>query len=104
MVFCWVRGNEYVNFFVFCCKSMCILVFGGSVGINGIMFCGSVIVVFFFDDLEKQKDSIVGKIVVYNQVFVFYDKIVEYCVFGVVCVEFYGVIVVFVRLVMLFGI
>lgn len=99
----WVRGNEYANLLVPRRKSMRILALGGSVGTNGTTLRGSVIVVSSFDDLEKQKDSIAGKIVVYNQAFVSYDKTVEYRVFGAARAESYGAIAALVRSVTPFG-
>ena len=100
----WVRGNEYANLLVPRRKSMRILALGGSVGTNGTTLRGSVIVVSSFDDLEKQKDQIGGKIVVYNQEFVSYGETVQYRVSGAERAEAYGALAALVRSVTPFGI
>lgn len=99
----WVRGSEYANLLAPRRKSLRILSLGGSVGTNGTTLRGSVVVVSSFDDLEKQKEVITGKIVVFNQEFVNYGETVQYRVLGASRAESYGAIAALIRSVTPFG-
>jgi carboxypeptidase Q len=103
MIPVWVRGREYANLISPRRKSMHVLGLGGSVGTNGQIVQAKVLVVSSFDDLERQKDNVKGKIVVYNVEFVSYGKTVVYRVNGASKAQQYGAVAALVRSISPFG-
>jgi carboxypeptidase Q len=103
MIPVWVRGREYANLISPRHKSMHVLGLGGSVGTNGQIVQAKVLVVSSFDDLERQKDNVKGKIVVYNVEFVSYSKTVVYRVYGASKAQQYGAVAALVRSISPFG-
>lgn len=103
MVPVWVRGKEYANLISPRHKSLRILGLGGSVGTNGHPIQAKVLVVSSFDDLEKQKLNVSGKIVVYNEEFVSYSQTADYRYFGASRAQQYGAVAALIRSISPFG-
>ncbi|CAM6007997.1 unnamed protein product [Sphagnum balticum] len=103
MVPVWVRGKEYANLISPRHKSMRVLGLGGSVGTNGHPIQAKVLVVSSFDDLEKQKLNVSGKIVVYNEEFVSYSETADYRYFGASRAQQYGAVAALIRSISPFG-
>ena len=74
----WIRGKESVRLIKPFEKDMAMLGLGGSIGTprNGIR--GEVIVVDSFEELEKRKNEVQGKIVLFNAEFTTYGETVQY--------------------------
>ncbi|XP_024391998.1 uncharacterized protein [Physcomitrium patens] len=100
----WVRGREFANLIAPRRKSLRMLGLGGSVGTGGTTLRAEAIVVSSFVELDRQKENIRGKIVVYNQEFVSYSETVVYRGYGASRAEAYGAVAALVRSITPFGI
>ena len=74
----WIRGNESLEMKLPYRKNINLLGIGGSIGTPKGGITGEVIVVNNFDELEKVKDEVRGKIVLYNVPFSSYSETVKY--------------------------
>tara|TARA_B100000989_G_scaffold298927_1_gene291121 strand:+ start:1069 stop:2484 length:1416 start_codon:yes stop_codon:yes gene_type:complete len=88
----WERGHEYATLNVPIQKDLPMLGLGGSVGTGGKAITGEIIMVNSFEDLAAKKDSIPGKIVLFNVPFTTYRQTVQYRVNGAIEAAKYGAI------------
>lgn len=80
----WVRGHEYAKISTPISRDLPMLGLGGSIGTNGEVLSGEVIVVHSFDELSQLDDEAKGKIVLFNVPFTTYGQTVQYRVNGAV--------------------
>lgn len=92
----WVRGREYAVLHSTKDWNIAITGLGNSVGTNGNLTAGAI-VVSSFDDLDSKSSQVAGKIVVYNQVFVGYSKTASYRVDGAATAAKYGAVATLIR-------
>ena len=88
----WERGLEYATLNMPIQKDLPMLGLGGSVGTGGKAITGEIIMVKSFEDLAAKKDSIPGKIVLFNVPFTTYGQTVQYRVNGAIEASRYGAI------------
>ncbi|XP_054158513.1 uncharacterized protein LOC128956825 [Oppia nitens] len=100
----WIRGKEWAQMVSPHIKQLNILGLGSSVGTNGQVLTGNVIVVKTFDELKRRSHEVRGKFVVYNYDFVSYRVSVEYREHGASRAAQFGAIGVFIRSVTPFSI
>lgn len=93
----WVRGNESCDLVLPRPHKMLILGLGYSIGTKPDGIVAEAIVVNSFEELEKRKKEVAGKIVVYNQAFVSYGKTVIYRVNGASIASKYGAVASLIR-------
>ncbi|CAG2177384.1 unnamed protein product, partial [Oppiella nova] len=74
----WRRGREWAQMVSPRLKSMNILGLGYSVGTNGKVLTGEVVVVKTFEELRARAHEVPGKFVVYNFVYESYAKTAKY--------------------------
>ena len=74
----WIRGKESLKILVPFERDLRVLGIGGSVSTNKAGVRGEVVVVNSFDELEKKKKKIRGKIVLYNVPFITYGETAQY--------------------------
>src|SRR5262245_44720651 len=74
----WVRGRESIEMIRPIAQSVPMLGLGNSIGTSAAGVEADVIVVGSFDDLDKRKADIAGKIVLYNVPFTNYGQTVTY--------------------------
>lgn len=86
----WVRGSESATLLKPRLANIAILGLGYSVGTPPEGITADVIVVNSFAELEKRKDEVPGKIVVYNQKFISYGETVKYRSSGATRASQYG--------------
>ena len=93
----WVRGEESATLLSPRKKNLPMLSLGGSIATpeNGIT--AEVIVVKSFDELEKVKNQVKGKIVLYNAEFTSYGRTVQYRVNGAIEAAKHGAIASLIR-------
>lgn len=92
----WVRGQEYATLNAPIQKDLPMLGLGGSIGTGGKVMSGQVIMVHSFEDLIAKKDSVPGKIVLFNVPFTTYGQTVQYRVNGAIEAAKYGAIASFI--------
>lgn len=88
----WVRGRESCEMVSPRKQAIPILGFGGTVPTPKEGITAPVIVFRTFAELEKRRNEIPGKIVVYNQDFINYGQAVEYRWSGAVAAARYGAV------------
>ncbi|MCX7908791.1 MAG: M20/M25/M40 family metallo-hydrolase [Ignavibacteria bacterium] len=88
----WVRVHEDCEIVYPRRKVLPIMAYGGSVSTPDTGILAEVIVVNSFEDLEKNKGSVKGKIVVYNPPYEGYGKTVQYRWLGAVKAAQYGAV------------
>ena len=88
----WERGQEYATLNAPIQKDLPMLGLGGSIGTGGKPITGEVIMVHSFEDLESKKDSVPGKIVLFNVPFSTYGQTVQYRVNGAIEAAKHGAI------------
>jgi carboxypeptidase Q len=93
----WVRVHEDCEMVFPRKKIMPILAFGGSVSTPQDGIVAEVVVVKNFDELEKNKSNIKGKIVVFNPPYEGYGKTVQYRWLGAVQAARYGALAALMR-------
>ena len=74
----WIRGEESLKILVPFERDLRVLGIGGSVSTNKGGVRGEVVIVDSFDDLERNKKNVKGKIVLYNVPFTTYGETVKY--------------------------
>ena len=74
----WIRGKESLKILVPFEKELSVLGLGGSVGTPKGGLRGEVVVVNNFEELDKLRNKVVGKIVLYNMPFTSYGETVQY--------------------------
>ncbi|XP_054158520.1 carboxypeptidase Q-like [Oppia nitens] len=100
----WIRGKEWAQMVSPRNKPLNILSLGYSVGTNGSVLTGDVIVVKTFDELNRRSQEVRGKFVVYNYDFVSYFESVQYREYGASRAAQYGAIGALIRSVTPFSI
>ncbi|XP_054158512.1 carboxypeptidase Q-like, partial [Oppia nitens] len=93
----WTRGREWAQMVSPRIQSLNILGLGLSVGTNGSVLTGDVIVVKSFAELEFRSCEVRGKFVVYNYDFDSYGKSVQYRLQGATRAGQYGAIGALIR-------
>ena len=93
----WIRGEESLKILIPFEKKLRILGVGGSVSTPKGGIRGEVVVVNNFEDLEKIKKSVRGKIVLYNVPFTNYGETVKYRYDGPNIAAKYGAIASLIR-------
>ena len=93
----WIRGEESLKILIPFEKNLRILGVGGSVSTPKGGIRGEVVVVNNFEDLEKIKKSVRGKIVLYNVPFTNYGETVKYRYDGPNIAAKYGAIASLIR-------
>ena len=93
----WIRGKESLKILVPFERDLRVLGIGGSVSTNKAGVRGEVVVVNSFDELEKKKKKIRGKIVLYNVPFITYGETVQYRYDGANRAAKYGAIASLIR-------
>ncbi|CAG2105142.1 unnamed protein product [Medioppia subpectinata] len=93
----WTRGKEWAQMNSPRVKPLNILGLGYSVGTNGTVLTGEVVVVKTFDELKNRSNEVKGKFVVYNFDFKGYGESVEYRGRGASEAAKYGAIAALVR-------
>ena len=93
----WIRGEESLKILIPFEKNLRILGVGGSVSTPKGGIRGEVVVVNNFEDLEKIKKSVRGKIVLYNVPFTNYGETVKYRYEGPNIAAKYGAIASLIR-------
>ncbi|MFC2131725.1 M20/M25/M40 family metallo-hydrolase [Bacteroidota bacterium] len=88
----WVRGNEYCELLTPRKVRLHMLGIGRSINTPPEGITGEVIVVKNYDELEKRKDEVNGKIVLYNEPYKHYGQAVKYRWSGAVRAAQYGAI------------
>lgn len=74
----WIRGKESLKILVPYIKELKVLGIGGSVSTPKAGIRGEVLVVESFDELEKVKNEVRGKIILFNAPFTTYGETVQY--------------------------
>jgi len=74
----WIRGKESLKILVPYIKELKVLGIGGSVSTPKAGIRGEVLVVESFDELEKVKNKVRGKIILFNAPFTTYGETVQY--------------------------
>ena len=74
----WIRGEESLKILVPFEKDLNVLGVGGSVATPKGGIRGEIIVVESFEELDRNKDNVKGKIVLYNVPFTSYGETVQY--------------------------
>lgn len=74
----WIRGEESLKILIPFERELSVLGVGGSVATPKGGLRGEVIVVNNFDELEKVRNKVIGKIVLYNVPFTTYGETVQY--------------------------
>ncbi|XP_054158509.1 uncharacterized protein LOC128956821 [Oppia nitens] len=100
----WTRGREWAQMVSPRIQTLNILSLGSSIGTNGSVLTGDVIVVKSFAELNRRSHEIRGKFVVYNYDFNSYDKSIDYRVHGASRASKYGAIGALIRSVTPFSI
>ncbi|XP_054158518.1 carboxypeptidase Q-like [Oppia nitens] len=100
----WIRGKEWAQMVSPRNKPLNILSLGYSVGTNGSVLTGDVIVVKTFDELKSRSEEVRGKFVVYNYDFKSYGESVKYRGQGASQAAQYGAIGALIRSVTPFSI
>ncbi|XP_017879452.1 carboxypeptidase Q-like [Ceratina calcarata] len=93
----WVRGKESATLLKPRYKDLSILGLGSSVGTPPDGITAEAIVVDSFEELDKKKNEVPGKIVVYNEKYESYGKTVEYRTRGATVASKYGAVAALVR-------
>lgn len=93
----WVRGDESATLLSPRKKDLPMLSLGGSVATPEGGITAEVIVVKSFAELEKVKDQIAGKIVLYNAEFTSYGRTVEYRTNGAIEAAKHGALASIIR-------
>lgn len=93
----WVRGKESATLLKPRRKDISILGLGFSVATPPEGITAEAIVVDSFEELDKRKDEVPGKIVVYNEKYESYGKTVEYRSRGATVASKYGAVAALVR-------
>lgn len=93
----WVRGNEYCTLLHPREANIPLFGLGGSIGTPKEGITAEVIVLSDFDELEKRKNEISGKIVVFNQPFISYGQSVQYRFYGAIRAAQYGALASLIR-------
>ena len=93
----WIRGEESLKILVPFERDLRVLGIGGSVSTNKAGVRGEVVVVDSFDDLERNKKNVRGKIVLYNVPFTTYGETVKYRYDGPIRAAKYGAIASLIR-------
>ncbi|MGN8226639.1 M28 family metallopeptidase [Gracilimonas sp. BCB1] len=93
----WVRGEESATLLSPRKKDLPMLSLGGSVATPEGGLSAEVIVVKSFDELEKVKDQVEGKIVLYNAEFTSYGRTVQYRVNGAIEAAKHGAVASVIR-------
>ena len=74
----WIRGKESLKILVPYIKELKVLGIGGSVSTPKAGIRGEVLVVESFEELEKVKNKVRGKIILFNAPFTTYGETVQY--------------------------
>lgn len=93
----WVRGEESATLLLPRKKDLPMLSLGGSVATPEGGITAEVIVVKSFDELEKVKDQVAGKIVLYNAEFTSYGRTVQYRMNGAIEAAKHGAVASIIR-------
>lgn len=93
----WVRGHESATLLEPRYKDIAMLGLGYSVGTPPEGITAEAIVVNNFAELERRKDEVPGKIVVYNQKYVSYGETVKYRSAGATRASMYGAVAALIR-------
>ncbi len=93
----WVRGEESATLLSPRKKNLPMLSLGGSVATPEKGITAEVIVVKSFDELEKVKDQVAGKIVLYNAEFTSYGRTVQYRMNGAIEAAKHGAVASIIR-------
>ncbi|XP_076241535.1 carboxypeptidase Q-like isoform X2 [Calliopsis andreniformis] len=93
----WVRGQESATLLKPRQKDIALLGLGYSVGTPPEGITAEAIVVNSFKELEERQHEVPGKIVVYNQKYVSYDKTVQYRSKGASVASKYGAVAALIR-------
>lgn len=93
----WVRRSEKCELIYPRKSNVPVFALGGSIGTPKEGITAPIIVVSSFDELEKRKDEVKGKIVVYNFKFESYGKNVQYRFHGAVRAAKYGAVASLIR-------
>jgi len=88
----WVRGDEYCGMISPRKTKLHFLSLGGSVSTPKDGITSEVIVVKSFDELDRRKNEIKGKIVLYNEPYINYGQAVAYRWAGAVNAAKYGAV------------
>ncbi|XP_076183179.1 carboxypeptidase Q-like [Ptiloglossa arizonensis] len=93
----WVRGQESATLLKPRRKDIALLGLGYSVGTPPEGITKEAIVVNSFKELEERKQEVLGKIVVFNQKYISYDKTVKYRISGATEASKYGAVAALIR-------
>jgi len=93
----WIRGKESAKLKKPFSKDLAMLGLGGSIGTRSNGIRGEVIVVDSFEELDKRKYEVKGKLVLYNAAFTNYGETVQYRYKGAQAAAKYGAIASLVR-------
>lgn len=93
----WVRGEESATLITPREKNLPMLSLGGTVATPAEGITADVIVVKSFEELEKVKDQVKGKIVLYNVEFTSYGRTVQYRVNGAIEAAKHGAVASIIR-------
>ncbi|CAG2114029.1 unnamed protein product [Medioppia subpectinata] len=93
----WQRGKEWAQMVSPRAKKLNIMGLGYSVGTNGRVLSGDVVVVKSFDDLHKRSHEVKGKFVVFNYAYETYSTSVSYRINGASEAAKYGAIAALIR-------
>jgi len=93
----WVRGQESLVIDGGVPREVPMLGLGNSVGTDGKVVEGQVLVVDSFDDLTAKKDQVKGRIVLYDVPFSTYGETVQYRVRGASAAARHGAVAALVR-------
>jgi carboxypeptidase Q len=88
----WVRGNEFARISSPISRNLPMLGLGGSIGTNGEVLAGEIVVVHSFEELEERKNEVQGNIVLFNVPFTTYGQTVSYRVNGAIEAAKHGAI------------
>lgn len=88
----WVRGNEFARISSPISRNLPMLGLGGSIGTNGEILAGEIVVVHSFEELEERKNEVQGNIVLFNVPFTTYGQTVSYRVNGAIEAAKHGAI------------
>lgn len=93
----WKRQNESVKILFPVAYDMDMLGLGGSIGTPQEGITAEVIVVRDKDELDRRKDEVKGKIVLFNAPFVTYSQTVQYRFYGAQWAAQYGAVASLIR-------
>ncbi|XP_043793918.1 carboxypeptidase Q-like [Apis laboriosa] len=93
----WIRGKESATLLKPRKKDIALLGLGTSVGTSPEGITAEVIVVNNFDELDKKKNKIAGKIVVFNEKYITYGQTVKYRSKGASKASKYGAVAALIR-------